>query len=168
MKGTRIIILAAAVAAIAAPSGLADSGTSITIPSWLSKLEQPGTVTYMPQFENFRGGPTGVYESVKPVVIPSWLSKLRQPGATSSMADFEGFRGGPGAAGPVLASDYLGHTIGGPSAAGPVIRVERTPVARGGFDWADAGVGAGFAAAIALLAAAVLIALRSRRTPAHV
>ena len=130
MKGKRIIILVAAVAAIAAPSALADSGTKVT--------------------------------------IPSWLSQLQQPGGTSDLAQFENFRGGPAAGGPVLPSDYLGHELGGPGAAGPAIRIESGQPAADGFDWADAGVGAGFAAGIALLLAAGLLTFRSRRTLAHV
>lgn len=42
-----------------------------------------------------------------------------------------------------------------------------TPVARGGFDWADAGIGAAVALAGAALASGGALALRKRVSPAH-
>jgi hypothetical protein len=47
-------------------------------------------------------------------------------------------------------------------AAGP-----STPVAHSGFDWADAGIGAGVALAGAALASGGVLALRKRVSPAH-
>ena len=47
--------------------------------------------------------------------------------------------------------------------AAPIVRVTR--VADGGFDWADAGIGAGLAAAL-LLSAAGVSALRRQHAPA--
>ena len=61
-----------------------------------------------------------------------------------------------------IARDYAG-----PGSAGVVSTVSVTPLTRNGFDWADAAVGAGFVAGLALLVAAGLLALRRRRTLAH-
>jgi hypothetical protein len=43
----------------------------------------------------------------------------------------------------------------GEAAPAPIVRVIRAPVTDGGFDWADAGIGAGLAAALLLSAAGV-------------
>lgn len=167
MKGKRIIILMAVVAAIVTPSALGDSGKELTIPGWLSQLQQPGGTFDLAGYESFRGGPAGVYEGAKRITIPSWLSQLRQPGGISGLANFENFRGGPGAGGPVFPSDFLGHDLAGPGVAGSAIGVEtETPVVAR-FDWADAAVGAGFEAGIALLVAAGVLTIRRRRSLAH-
>jgi hypothetical protein len=48
-------------------------------------------------------------------------------------------------------------TVASPAqpAPAPIVRVTRAPLADGGFDWADAGIGAGLAAALLLGAAGV-------------
>lgn len=81
-----------------------------------------------------------------------------------------GHPGGPGAAGPVM-PEYNGvalnrELIGGPGGAGPVLSVPARSKGEG-FDWADAAVGGGFVAGIALLAAAAAMLVRGRREPAH-
>jgi hypothetical protein len=48
-------------------------------------------------------------------------------------------------------------------AKAPVVEVARQPLIEGGFEWADAGIGAGFAVAL-LLSAAGVSAVR-RRSP---
>ena len=48
-----------------------------------------------------------------------------------------------------------------------VVRVTRTPLVDGGFDWADAGIGAGVVAALLLGAAGVALVQRSPRTAAR-
>ena len=82
---------------------------------------------------------------------------------------WESFRGGPGGGGTVFPSHYLGHELGGPGSAGGVSVAYPFAAANGGggLDWADAAVGAGFMAGIALLVAAGLLAMRRRRALAH-
>jgi len=57
---------------------------------------------------------------------------------------------------------YLGHA-GGPGTAGPVTAPATARVPNGGFEWVDAGVGAGFASGIALVTSGVWLASRRRR-----
>jgi hypothetical protein len=49
-------------------------------------------------------------------------------------------------------------------APGPIARITRTPLADGGFDWADAGIGAGLTAALLLSGAGVAVSRRHRPT----
>ena len=104
------------------------------------------------------------------VTVPPELAYIQAPGGNSDLSRWENFRGGPGGGGPVFPSDYLGHELGGPgSASGVSVAYPSVAVNGGsGFDWADAAVGAGFMAGIALLVAAGLLAMRRRRTLAHV
>jgi len=48
-----------------------------------------------------------------------------------------------------------------------VVAEPSTPVAHSGFDWADAGIGAGVALAVAALASGGALAVRKRVSPAH-
>jgi hypothetical protein len=50
----------------------------------------------------------------------------------------------------------------GSSAPAPIVRVTRAPLVDGGFDWADAGIGAGLAAALLLSAAGASVLRRER------
>src|SRR5262245_48917932 len=113
--------------------------------------------------------PAAFAQAPAAVMVPSDLMYIQGPGGNTDLSRFENFRGGPGGGGPLLPSDYLGHELGGPGSAGDV-SVAFPPVAANGgsgFDWADAAVGAGFMAGIALLLAAGLLAMRGRRTFAH-
>jgi hypothetical protein len=102
------------------------------------------------------------------VTVPPELSYIQAPGGNNDLGRWETFRGGPGGGGPVFPSDYIGgHDYAGPGSAGVVGTGSVTPLSRNGFDWADAAVGAGFVAGLALLVAAGLLALRRRRTLAH-
>ena len=103
------------------------------------------------------------------VTVPTELAYIQAPGGNSDLSRWESFRGGPGGGGPVFPSDYLGHELGGPGSAGGVSVAYPFAAANGGggLDWADAAVGAGFMAGIALLVAAGLLAMRRRRTLAH-
>jgi hypothetical protein len=49
----------------------------------------------------------------------------------------------------------------------PIVRVTRAPLADGGFDWADAGIGAGLTAALLLGAARVAAIRRPPTTTAR-
>jgi hypothetical protein len=49
----------------------------------------------------------------------------------------------------------------------PIVRVTRAPLADGGFDWADAGIGAGLTAALLLGAARVAAIRRPPTTTAQ-
>jgi hypothetical protein len=65
---------------------------------------------------------------------------------------------------------YLGRdlvAVAAPSerAPAPIVRVAKPPAADGGFEWADAGIGAGLAAALLLSAAAASAIRRQRMTP---
>ena len=83
------------------------------------------------------------------VAVPPELMYIQGPGGNSDLSRFQNFRGGPvgvGAVDPVTAA---------------------TAATDGGFDWADAGVGAGFVAGIALLIAGGLLAWSRRRPLAH-
>jgi hypothetical protein len=111
--------------------------------------------------------PAAVAQSPDTVTVPPALSYIQAPGGNNDLSRFEGYRGGPGAVGMVNPSDYLGHDFGGPGGVGPVGSVSVAPQSSNTFDWADAGVGAGFAAGLALLLAAGVLALRRRRTLAH-
>ena len=66
---------------------------------------------------------------------------------------------------PVAPADssgsYIGHP-GGPGTAGPVLTPTTKSAPSGGFDWGDAGVGAGFASGIALVTTGVWLAIRGR------
>ncbi len=113
--------------------------------------------------------PTAMAQSPDTVTVPPALSYIQAPGGNNDLGRWETFRGGPGGGGPVFPSDYIGgHDYAGPGSAGVVGAVSVTPLTRNGFDWADAAVGAGFAVGLALLVAAGLLALRRRRTLAHV
>jgi hypothetical protein len=70
---------------------------------------------------------------------------------------------GTGATGPVVlpAGSYIGHP-GGPGASGPALVATTARASSGGFDWGDAGVGAGFASGIALLTTGAWLASRRR------
>ena len=112
--------------------------------------------------------PAAAAQSPDTVTVPPELSYIQAPGGNTDLGRWETFRGGPGGGGPLFPSDYLGHDVGGPVgvglvSTGPVATVQARP----GFDWADAGVGAGFAAGLALLVTAGLLALRRRRPLAH-
>jgi hypothetical protein len=144
----KVLVGLALAAALAAPIASAKTPEKTTIPSELSYIRAPGAVSDLARFEGFRGGPTGAYESQGlKVTIPSELSYIQAPGSVSDLARFEGFRGGPGGVTdvgtryPATASAPTGNAC----------------------DWADASVGAGFTAGIALLAAAGVLALRRRR-----
>jgi hypothetical protein len=144
----KVLVGLALAAALTAPIASAKAPAKVTIPSKLSYIQAPGSVSDLARFEEFRGGPTGAYESQGlKVTIPRELSYIQAPGSVSDLARFEGFRGGP-----------AGVTDVG-------IRYPATEPAPTGnaFDWTDAAVGAGFAAGIALLAAAGALALRRRR-----
>jgi hypothetical protein len=52
-----------------------------------------------------------------------------------------------------------------PSTPPAVVHVTHTPLVDGGFDWADAGIGAGFAAALMLSVAGVSVARRHPPMP---
>jgi hypothetical protein len=99
------------------------------------------------------------------------VAAVAVPVAQAGNSDsYIGHPGGPGAAGPVL-PEYNGvpldrDLVGGPGGAGPVLSVPARSTG-GGFDWADAAVGGGFVAGIALLAAAAAMLVRGRREPAH-
>jgi hypothetical protein len=65
---------------------------------------------------------------------------------------------------------YLGRdlvAVASPSerAPAPIVRVATPPAADSGFAWADAGIGAGLAAALLLSAAAASAIRRHRMTP---
>ena len=49
----------------------------------------------------------------------------------------------------------------------PIVRVTRAAPADGGFDWADAGIGAGSLLAMSLLALATTLFITHRRRAAH-
>jgi hypothetical protein len=49
----------------------------------------------------------------------------------------------------------------------PIVRVVKAPLADGGFDWADAGIGAGFALVLLLTAAGVAAFRRQATMTAH-
>ena len=74
-----------------------------------------------------------------------------------------GHPGGPGATGPVVlpVGSYIGHP-GGPGASGPALVATAARAPSAGFDWGDAGVGAGFASGIALLTTGAWLASRRR------
>jgi hypothetical protein len=134
-------------AALLAPAASAKTSSSVTIPSELAHIQQPGGISDLAWLDSFQGGPGSVYgiES-RGVQVPAELSYIRAPGSVSYLAQFEGFRGGPGSV-----TDAVRYPASAPA-----------PNARG-FDWAAAAVGAGFAAGIALLAAAGLGVHRRRR-----
>jgi len=54
---------------------------------------------------------------------------------------------------------YIRHP-GGPGSAGPVLAPPTKGAPSGGFDWDDAGVGAGFASGIALVTTGMWLASR--------
>lgn len=88
----------------------------------------------------------------------------------SNPQSYIGHPGGPGAAGPVL-PEYNGtyldrELVGGPGGAGPVLAVSRTATSDS-FDWADAVIGGGFVAGIALFVAGAALMVRRRRTMAE-
>ena len=60
-------------------------------------------------------------------------------------------------------------TVASPAqpAPAPIVRVARAPLADGGFDWADAGIGAGLSAALLLGAAGVAVIRRPPMTTAR-
>jgi hypothetical protein len=66
---------------------------------------------------------------------------------------------------PVARADnfdsYIGHP-GGPGATGPALVPTAARAPSAGFDWGDAGVGAGFASGIALLTTGAWLASRRR------
>jgi hypothetical protein len=104
--------------------------------------------------------------------------------ALAPSGSYIGHPGGPGAGGPVLATDYLGYEpAGGPGAGGPALQqrlqvgegfslgippeyladTEVVATARtGGFDWADASIGAAFAAGVSIFAAGAWLIVRRR------
>lgn len=150
----KLLVGFALAAALAAPLAAAKSPGTVTIPDELAYIQEPGSVSDLSRFESFRGGPAGVYESPTSakVTIPSTLSYIQAPGSVSDLARFEGFRGGPGGVSDI--------GIRYPTAAG-------APVGDG-FDWTDAAVGAGFASGLALFILGGALALRRRRSLAHV
>jgi hypothetical protein len=111
--------------------------------------------------------PAAFAQSPDTVTVPPELSYIQAPGGNNDLGRFENFRGGPGAVGQVYPSDYLGHDIAAPGGVGLVDTESVLPQSGSTFDWADAAVGAGFAAGLALLVAAGLLAFRRRRTLAH-
>ena len=68
------------------------------------------------------------------------------------------------------AAYYRSHKAGtAASASAPthIVRVTRAPLADGGFDWADGGIGAGFAVALALSATGVAVVRRHSPLRTH-
>jgi hypothetical protein len=78
-----------------------------------------------------------------PVTIPAWLTRIQYPGTY------------PGAS-------VVFPRVPAARVAAPVV------VSTQGFDWTAFGIGIAAATGIALMGASVLLALRRRRTPAHV
>jgi hypothetical protein len=112
--------------------------------------------------------PAAAAQSPDAGTVPPELSYIQAPGGNNDLDRWQTFRGGPGGGGPVFPSDYLGHELGGPASVG-LVETQSPAAAISGndFDWADAAVGAGFVAGLALLVAAGVLALRKRRTLAH-
>jgi hypothetical protein len=83
------------------------------------------------------------------VTVPAELAYIQGPGGNNNLSQFENYRGGPGGVG--------------------IVDTEFAPkvATNGGFDWVDAAVGAGFAAGIALIVGAALLARGRRRPLAH-
>ena len=64
-----------------------------------------------------------------------------------------------------LGGDVVAVATPNEFSAAPIVRVATPPAADSGFAWADAGIGAGLAAALLLSAAAASAIRRQRMTP---
>jgi hypothetical protein len=96
------------------------------------------------------------------LVVAAVAVPLAQAGNSDS---YIGHPGGPGGVGPVpmlnSSGSYIGHP-GGPGGVGPVL-ADSTRSMGDGFDWADAVIGGGFVAGIALAGIGVALMMRRRR-----
>ena len=171
-KVIRAIAAAAMIAAAVAPYAAADSakGTRIQIPPNLTHLRERGSTGYLPQ--------------VRHVVIPPALSQFQEPGSTGWVAVSARLQPSPKPVDPLAVSYLMGRglspsqvkswTVGACShrvkdascyAMFPS-QVASTEVVRSnGFQWDDAGIGAGFTLGIVLACAGagLLISRQNRR-----
>jgi hypothetical protein len=136
--------LAAAALVPIASAGSAPQG-KVAIPSWMARIQYPGTssmpTVYLDPFGNRDGRPTTVVGPAGRVTIPASLTRINYPG-----------------------------TYPGASVVFPRVSATATPLAASasGFDWAAFGIGIAAALGMTLMGASALLAVRRRRTPAHV
>jgi hypothetical protein len=134
-----LIVVVAAVAAPAASAG-PSKGTRITIPPSLTNFHEPGS--------------TGCVPKTTRVTIPSWLANFHEPGSTGYLK--------------ATIPARLAHTGTSPKPTVLVNNIQSKGPVGGGFDWVSALIGAGGGLGIAVAGAGGLMALRKRRTLAHV
>lgn len=108
--------------------------------------------------------------------VPSATSRERatRPGEGLSGADRAWLSPGQAASSLRQTAPRLGEGLTGvdrswlaPTATEPRVAAPRVAPPSSGFDWGDAGIGAGAAAAILLVATGSAVAIRRRVTPAH-
>ena len=134
------VVAALSACAVAAPTALAQTGASYNVPA---PDTSKAVVVKQQQFPQFRGYNVPRPDTSKAVVVkqqPSSSSSadLRSPDARAAAAD-------PGSL------SYATPTV---------IKVD----SRGGFDWGDAGIGAGGMLAVVALAGGGLVLVSRRRT----
>ena len=149
-KVVTAIAAAAMVAAAIVPCASADSakGTRIQIPPALSHLQEPGSTGWVPQSY----GPA-VQAGPKPegMTTQQWQAELARGDALNQRYSLGAYA----------------KTAGTSTATSPAaLRVVK--VAADGFDWGAAAIGAGVAFGLALAGVGALMAVRKRRTLAHV
>ena len=160
------IIVALAVA-VMAPIASAKSSRQgkVTIPAWLARVQYPGTTSE----------PT-VYMA-GPMTIPVWLAHTQYPGTSSEPTVFVDAPGSNQASalkvqdGHIKIPAWLARTQYPGTSSEPTVlmnNIQGTGPVGGRFDWVSALVGAGGGLGLAVAGVGGLIAVRKRRTLAHV
>jgi hypothetical protein len=158
----RLIGLVLALGLVAAAPATA-APPSVDVPDSLARIQYPGTSSLPTVF------------MAGPIVVPIDLTRIQFPGTSSQpTVDLGPARGGGTAQKTVpygqIAIPYWLARIQYPGTSSlPTVFVTPTTGASSdsSFDWASAGVGAGFLAGLGVLAVGVALALRRRRSLAH-
>lgn len=162
----RTAIVLGLAAAITAPVSFAqDAPRHVEIPAWLAKIQYPGTSSQ----------PT-VYMAGS-IPIPAGLVRTQFPGTSSQptvLVDVA--RGGSAPTvkivnGRIQLPPRLAHLPYPGASAQPTVYVRNGSATRstgGGFDWTSAVIGGAVTLGLAIAAAGGVLAMRKRRTLAHV
>jgi hypothetical protein len=147
--------------AAAAPAAAAPPATPSVAD--LARVQYPGTSSL----------PT-VYMA-GPIPIPDYLTRIQYPGTSSLPTVYVGAARGGGVTekavqyGQIAIPAWLARIQYPGTSSLPTVVITPTAGTSGdsSFDWASAGVGAGFIAGLGFVAAGVALAIRRRRSLAH-